>query len=109
MPSFQEFPSKFQDLYVKKNFLMKYFKCKRAITPSKKVVMGEVFGLSSCPMVSWGRHFVFGLSFCPVVSWRRHFVFGLASCPRSLYPQLVLHFGWEFLTIYLNYSWSDFF
>jgi hypothetical protein len=26
-----------------------------------------------------------------------------------LYPQLVLHFGWEFLTIYLNYSWSDFF
>ena len=68
-----------------------------------------VSGLSSCPVVSWGRHFVFGLSFCPVVSWRRHFVFGLFSFIRSLYPQLILHFGWEFLTIYLNYSWHDFF
>ena len=68
-----------------------------------------VSGLSSCPVVSWRRHFVFGLSFCPVVSWRRHFVFGLSSCPRSLYPQLLLHFGWEFLTIDLNYSWSDIF
>ena len=68
-----------------------------------------VSGLSSCPVVSCGRHFVFGLSFCPVVSWRRHFDFGLSSCLRSLYPQLILHFGWEFLTIYLNYSWYDIF